>query len=274
MKDSKTKLFITLAITGLLIVLIFDFCDKNFSYHDILVESHGLIFDLFIFGILITYFETQKTKKDSITRYKEELSDFYGWKSEDAMCRVRGIIKRLVELNVEKINLSGCAVKNCPFPQKIHEWNFTNAKICDSIFNCADLNSSKFYLSELHQISFYSTDLTNCDFGMTILNECHFSSCTFSNTNFDYAYTTDKDWLKNIYKNSNIGIEKIVENYIISSNSITMDSIEYYQIIPVSHNIKLAKDRDSLNREMILNFQDATLNQIKKTILKNINNKF
>ncbi len=266
MKDSKTRLFIILAIIGLFIVLSLDFFDKDFSFHDILVESHGLIFDLFIFGILITYFETLNSKKELIRRYEEELIDFYGWDSEEAMYRVRGIIKRLAALNVNRISLSGCAVKNCYFPKEIHEWDFTNSKLYDSMFNCIDLNSSIFYLSTLHRINFYNADLTNCNFGMTILDNCNFSNCTFNNTNFDYAYTTEKNWLNNIYKESNSEIEKIDDKYIISSNSVIMDSIEYFQIIPASDNSKLAKDRDLLIQENISNFERATNNKIERDL--------
>lgn len=107
---SKIGLFIGLGIIVMIIAVILDFYDCNFSYHDILVEFHGLVFDLFVFGIILTIYETNKSKKekaqadkkrktDLIERYTEEINDFKFWKSEEAMYRTRGLIKRLVKYN-------------------------------------------------------------------------------------------------------------------------------------------------------------------------------
>jgi hypothetical protein len=146
--SSKIGLFVLLAILCLIIMIGSDFMDNEFSYHDILVEFHGLVFDLFIFGIILTIYESLKSKKEKlelkenkrlvlIERYKEEINDFRFWKSEEAFYRIRGLVKRLVDLGEEKINLSHCYLdteKSLSAYKNMKGWKFFAANLRNSFF--------------------------------------------------------------------------------------------------------------------------------------------
>lgn len=104
-------------------------------WENIIVESHGLLFDILFFGLLIGYFDYKRKKEvekaqeeelkrkelarladldrrdeerklDIIRGWKEELEDFRGWKGEEAAFRVAGIVKRLLKEGIEDIDLS------------------------------------------------------------------------------------------------------------------------------------------------------------------------
>lgn len=255
MRNSKIIFFIGLAIIGVVAVLYLDYNDQYFKPHDILVEFHGLVFDLLIFGILITIYDSIKSKQEKITRYREEIKDYAGWKSDEAKYRIRGLVKRLIELKAKKVELYSCHIINCPYTENMMDWKFGNAKLYKSFFIHCNLSKSSFYLSELYESDFCEVNLTKCNFGMAILDDCWFRKCTLIETNFDYAYVTEKNWFEELKQKENIGIENILDKYIISSNSVVMNSKEYYQIIDKAHNSSTAIVREKLVRDNIKNYR-------------------
>lgn len=243
MKNKKATFFLYLIVITFFIIICFDFFDKKFNTHDILVEFHGLIFDLVIFGLLLTIYDSIKSKQEKITRYRDEIQDYAGFENDMVKFRNRGLIKKLINLNANKIDLSFCSIKNCPYTKEMIDWNFGYAKLFNSYFINCDLSSSEFYMTELYDSDFIKADLTGCYFGTTILDNCNFNKCKMNGVKFDFAYVSDKDWLKKIQQNNNIGCEKLLERYIVLTNSVSIDSKKYFQIIDKSNNRTLAIDR-------------------------------
>lgn len=227
----KIKFYIILAFFALLTVIFLDLFDCSFNKHDIIVESHGLVFDLIVFGILITIYESIDSKNERIKRYREELEDFYGWESEDAKYRVKGIIKRLVKLKAQKIDLSGCSVEQCPYTRNMREWNFSNAKLFNSTFIYSNMSGSSFYLSENHNSKFSHADLSDCKFELAILDDCSFDNCNLENTDFKNAYVNDNNWFNILKTRNNKGLEYINNKFYLSSDSILIDSKAFFQVL-------------------------------------------
>lgn len=215
---SKTLLFIIIAISCFLIVSIFDFFDQDFSFHDILVEFHGLVFDLIIFGILITTYETISSKKEKIERYYEELSDYKFWKSEESMYRTRGIIKRLVCLGEKKLDLSFCYLANdnsMLLYTEMTEWNFTGATLTNCGFGASNMTSSNFTLAKLNRGTFIDVNLTHSNFRNTNLYLTKFENCNLTNVDFLNAPVESKNWFSELKKSKNIGVEVLRSKYVI-----------------------------------------------------------
>ena len=96
---------IALAITtGLILGLDFFF---EPSFKDILVEAHGLIFDLLLFGIIILAVDLWREKRERVTRHQEELDDYRGWHEPEASYRIAGLIKRLLRDGTKVTDLAG-----------------------------------------------------------------------------------------------------------------------------------------------------------------------
>ena len=55
------------------------------SYKDIAVEFHGMVFDIILFGLVLTFYEWMTDRRDKINRYREEIDDYLGWESDEAM---------------------------------------------------------------------------------------------------------------------------------------------------------------------------------------------
>tara|TARA_R110001583_G_scaffold175120_1_gene329684 strand:+ start:114 stop:818 length:705 start_codon:yes stop_codon:yes gene_type:complete len=223
---------IALSILGLIIVLILDFFDAKYSYHDILVEFHGLIFDLFIFGILLTIYETRKSKKDKIIRYKEEINDYKFWETEEAMFRTRGLVKRLCDLNVQNIDLSHCYLatdKSLSTYDNMKNWKFSGANLSNTMFMMSTLENAQFYSTNLKEAIFIQVNLTNCSFSSAILYKTNFEKCTFTNVDISNSIVYEENWFELLESKDNIGISELKEHFELKPNMI--NDIEVYRII-------------------------------------------
>jgi hypothetical protein len=54
------------------------------SLSDVLVEAHGLLMDILLFGCIILWFNIRRDKRERIRRYHETLQVFNSWDSEDS----------------------------------------------------------------------------------------------------------------------------------------------------------------------------------------------
>ena len=231
---TKTNLFISLAITCSILVIILDFFDNNFKYHDILVEFHGLIFDLFVLGIVLTIYESINSKKDEIEKYQNELSDYKFWKTEESMFRTRGLIKRLVNLGVKVLDLSFCYLatdKSLSAYKNMQNWKFTGATLNDTLFLMSDMTKSNFYISNLQDASFVSVNLTECEFGGTNLVNTKFEKCNLTEVRFENAIILNRNWFDELEEAENLQVHELINKYKIVEYNQRENQIQLYKII-------------------------------------------
>lgn len=131
------------------------------DWSDVLVEAHGLLFDLLLFGILLTIYETFKKKIEEdrrsaserqikIDRYIEEIEDFRIWGSTEGMLRIAGNIRRLNKLGVTNINLFDCKIKGI---------NLKGFNLTGSHFGGADLGKGVMRGTQLEKCNLIGTYL-------------------------------------------------------------------------------------------------------------------
>ncbi|MCB0565405.1 MAG: pentapeptide repeat-containing protein [Phaeodactylibacter sp.] len=92
--------------------------NKPDFWENILVESHGMLLDLFIIGVFIFWLQRRsadgREKKLRIKRYEEQLEDYRGWTENEAAYRVAGVIRRLEDEGVEGIKFDRLHLGKCP----------------------------------------------------------------------------------------------------------------------------------------------------------------
>lgn len=69
--------------------------DPQGFQENILVEAHGLLFDLIALGVLASIFSYIAERRSKIDRYNEEIDDFRYWEDKEATFRIAGNIRRL-----------------------------------------------------------------------------------------------------------------------------------------------------------------------------------
>jgi hypothetical protein len=249
MIKTKTRFFILVTIFAAIIILILDI-RAEIKLYDILIELNGLVFDLLIFGILITVYEAVNEKKEKITRYKEEINDYRHLDNETYSYRLIGTIKRLLEIGEKEIDLSfSYLIRTFESPTKINKWSFVYSKLFNCKFISKQFDNCSFYSAHFKDVVFGNVVFSSCDFEFAIFESCVFSDCIFKDINFNYAYIQSQEWLSDTI-NKNKKLSKILEQYVISENTISFKNKNYYQLINKSHNTKIAVEREILQNQI------------------------
>lgn len=164
---------------------------------DVLVEAHGLLFDLFVFGIVLSFYEAIKTQYDNekkeennrkqrIERHEEQIDYLKHWKSEEAKFIIRGHIRSLNKEEITKINLSDVDISSDNY-QKIR---IEDLKLDDSELFRTNLSNLTLYKSSFNGI----VDSHNSEFINTFLVEAKFKGCILQGTIFDLAELSGADF--------------------------------------------------------------------------------
>lgn len=169
---------IAIAFIFVIDILYYISCEK-FDWAGVLVEAHGLIFDIILFGFVIAFYQYKRdeenkkflefqSQKAEIERYKEEIDDYRPWKDSAVNYRLMGIIRRLVNLGCKDINLA-----------------YTNLK--GVRLGDIELNRSIFDFAELNNCEIRNFKFINCSFRYTDLTGSQFIKCAFENCRFNGA---------------------------------------------------------------------------------------
>jgi len=148
---------------------------SNTFLEGILIEVHGMLFDLWIIGVLILFFHEMERRFSENQKYKDEIDDFRYWESEEAKYRIIGDIKRLNRNNVTRIDLSGCYLKKANLVMV----NFRGARLLGA--NLEGANLSGINLSE---VNLNGANLEGADLWKTDLSEVSFFRSNLIATNF------------------------------------------------------------------------------------------
>lgn len=161
---------------------------------NILVEAHGLLFDIFIFGILIVIFNKIGERKREIKRYQEEIDNFRYWYSEEAMFRIVGNIKRLNQNGFTKIQLHGCYLKGAILKEvKLRGADLEDANLQDALIMYSDIQGGKIAGANLTKAALWEANLQATDFTSAILQEARLPSANLQEAILNDANLKDAD---------------------------------------------------------------------------------
>lgn len=189
-----TKLFLILLIIMVIVLFGIDMIwvkgglSNPEFVENLLVEAHGVLGDLVIFGVILTIYDTyrntqeEKKRKEierevKIERLIEEIDDYKGWFADEAKFRIIGNIKRLHRIDsLNLLILENCYLKNCRL-------NLMNFKLC--VFSNSDLSNSNFDGTKFYNCNFKGTSLSNCFFGLYMEDLEEYSQLLFKHNNFE-----------------------------------------------------------------------------------------
>lgn len=238
---NKLYIYILISVIALTVLLFLDFYLK-IDYKDIIVEAHGLLMDVLLFGIVLTIYDSVTEKKRKIDSLEEQLQDYKGWNEKQASIRLISIFRRLRKLGVNQIDLSysyledvffdnDFSMENVNFShsQLVHcrliDVSFVNSQLIGTHIRYSALSIVDFTGSSLcnayfrntrsfHKINFTNADLRNA----SLKNIRYGSSVNFTGANLQGMHV-EEDWFSNIKKAEVIGYEEIVKKYEIYSAS-------------------------------------------------------
>jgi hypothetical protein len=218
--SNKALFFAIAAIIWLLLLQIVDLNWYKLSgfWQGILTEAHGMFFDLLIFGVVLTTYETITEKQREIKRLLEEIEDFIDWEDREATFRISGCIRRLYKLGVRKFNL------------RRSNLSFTN-------LSWMNIEKSNFAGSNLMGTTFQEMNISNSNFSLANLENCFFLKSTINSI---------------IVKDANLKNVRIavVDTFDINEQSIREFNHSKYDIIKLSNTVDYGDEK--LNQYLIL----------------------
>jgi hypothetical protein len=112
-KPVRLVFYVFCIVTIIVIILSLPFYleDPWQFWGSVLIEIHGLLFELLIMGVFLLWLESLGEKQLTITRYREEIGDYLGWDDDEATYRIIANIKRLNRYGISNINLTGAFLK-------------------------------------------------------------------------------------------------------------------------------------------------------------------
>ena len=202
---SPIRFFIAaiLLIVPLIFILDLFWLKAAGGFGGVLVEAHGLVFDLIVFGVIAALYEhyrqqhenakkAEVEKQQRIERYQEEIDDFRGWDEKEAIYRIIGAIKRLNKEGISAINLSCHKLKGADLrgvnlsggklisadlrEADLREVNLTGANLAG-----ADLTLANMPKTDLQGAIFLGANLTNTYLALANLSKAHIYGVNFTN---------------------------------------------------------------------------------------------
>ena len=144
---------------------------------DVLVEAHGMLFDILIIGTFIfalhELVEKRHERKSKIKRWQEEIDDYRGWDEKEAMIKIVGNIKRLNRNGITKINLLSCYLRG--------------ADLNGADFRGADLSAAVLSWADLDEADLNGADLNGADLSEADLSEANLNGADLSVVDFNGA---------------------------------------------------------------------------------------
>lgn len=147
--------FLLLSVTLICLDVTFLKRDVENSITNLLVEAHGLLFDLLLFGIILAAVSILAEKRQKIERYKEEIDDYRRWDEKEATYRIVGNVRRLNRLKVTNIDLSFCFLQDA----KLENVNLENANLFLAQLQRANLNKACLDNADLQAAQLQASDL-------------------------------------------------------------------------------------------------------------------
>lgn len=207
--NKKARFFIIAGLIVLGMVLIFDVIMFRGNGHegidgllrDVLIETHGMLFDILLFGILLAIYEgilekrreqakAEEERKNLIKRYEEEIDDFRGWHEQEAMYRNVGNIRRLNQLGITEINLENTYLVRANLrganlnKAKLRRANLEGANLQGASLEHANLNGAVLYKTNLQGASLKGANLKGTTF---VGSDSTIKSVSFLKSNLDKA---------------------------------------------------------------------------------------
>lgn len=194
--------FLLLVLMGLFVFgLSFPFYRHNFFafYEQVLVEAHGMLFDIAIIGILLFWLNQNGQRLQRIRTYRDEIDDFRLWRSEEAAFRTVGNIKRLNRHEITEINLVNSYLSRTNLTHtKLTNSNLNNADLSHSILNeCqltnARLNQTNLENANLNRATLVKAYASGANLKDAILIQANLQQAFLIKANFSNAYLMESD---------------------------------------------------------------------------------
>ena len=162
----KLAFYVFCLVTLIITTLSTPFYLENFwdFLGNILVEGHGLLFDLLVLGVFVFWLQRLGQRERLVTIYQEEIEGYLGWNDKEAMYQIVANIKRLNYYDITNINLTEAFLKDAYLVKvNLMNANLRQADLRDAYLMGTNLTNANLIMANLMGADLTGANLTNAD---------------------------------------------------------------------------------------------------------------
>ncbi len=247
-------LFIIITILITIDILFYPFVSSFFQ--NIIIEAHGIVPDLLIFGILMTVYERWRGK---VEVHLGSIEEYMSQHTPEATAAILNIIKEMNKMEASRFQLSECTLSQQDMRHldftgssfhrvnfeesdltlveldkcRLRDVNFSKAILRSVTFNGSDLDKINFSGAKLNDANFNNADLRYIDFSNADLRFWKNSPESIEMINLDAAMVESRQWIKKRLVDANvIGWRIVVDTYEVDPTPFEDERGVYYLIKP------------------------------------------
>lgn len=189
-----------LVFVPLLLILDLLFFEWPKELNDVLIEAHGVIFDLLVFGVVLAAYDHLRQKQQNVKRYQEEIDDFRGWDEKEAMYRIVGNFRRLNREGVSKIDLSYCYLSGA----RLNKVDLSGANLSGANLTRTNLSRANLTGADLSGANLSGADVTRAILAKVNISWANLSKAKLSNADLPMSDLTMSDLTSANLSNANL----------------------------------------------------------------------
>jgi hypothetical protein len=222
-------IFVSVIVLGLSLPLYIKRFDE--MYLQVLIEAHGMIFDIVVIGILIYWLREQGDIRQRISQYLDEIDDFRLWESEEAAFRNVGNIKRLNRHKVSKIDLVGTYLTKTNLSKvnlqnaNLNTANVTSAVMIEANLKDARMNQTDFENTNLNHSDLRGTYASGANFKDAFLIKADFEGAFLIKTNFKNAYLMEANFSNCALAEANFQDANLYKANLKGAEGLTLEQL-------------------------------------------------
>lgn len=222
----RIKFYIIAFVLVLTTIVIIDLCWPP-DPGNIIAESHGMVFDIVFFGIVLSIYEFFLQKREKLSNHLQELADFRGWNEPEAMYRNVGLLRRIIrdkkrsyfkiqrtflnnseltemhftETTFDMVNMKGSKIEYTSFSEnsKLARINAVGVKLLNSQFSDFAIDKSCFCHSYFETHEFIVDPMNFQLIQIPKENQNHFQNGSITNVKFNFMWLTGNVAFKNVH---------------------------------------------------------------------------
>lgn len=178
--------------------------NKDF-WENVLVEAHGMVFDILIIGVIVVWLDTRRTTYNEKKSMLNELSDMSYLDLPEVNHRKVGMIHRLNNLgvmtfNVEELILTKVRIKGLHSDSS----NLNYLKTVGSSISGTDFIGTSLFRADFSEAEIKSTKFISCEMKKAVFINSKVQGVDFSNSNLERARFMNTDLQNAIFKGCNL----------------------------------------------------------------------
>ena len=191
LSEDPVRYYSLFAVLALFIIIPIGIAAGINYKEDVVVELHGLIADLIVFGVLLALYDFFRQRSSDIKRYLREIDHYGGWEEKEATYRIIGLLRHLSNLKYKGVKLYKAYLKDAVLNDSIgyhttvpvhgvsggiifRAVDLREATILKSNFENADANGINFQGAQLIESSFREIDATKSNMSEITISNCSF----------------------------------------------------------------------------------------------------